>query len=206
MLYDAYQIHNDLLGPLRLMAQALQGFFDHPWPLVGNAPVMRSAAAAMELLSNAGMSHGRPDFGIRSTTVSGAEMTITEELVRSTPFCNLLHFRKDSPREEPTVLVVAPLSGHFPTLLRGTVRTLLPDHDVFITDWQNARNVPLLFGQFGLDDFVDLVIDFIRLLGPRVHVVAVCQPSVPVLAAVSLLAASSDACQPASMVFDGRSD
>src|SRR5438477_3077733 len=203
MLYDAYQLHSDLLGPLRLMAEVLRGFFDHPWPLVGNAPAMRRAAAAMELLSNAGMSHGRPDFGIRSAMVSGAEVAVSEQVVLSTPFCNLLHFRKDSPREEPIVLVVAPLSGHFPTLLRGTVRTLLPDHDVFITDWQNARNVPLLFGRFGLDDFVDLVIDFIRFLGPRVHVVAVCQPSVPVLAAVSLLAASADACQPASMVLMG---
>jgi poly(3-hydroxybutyrate) depolymerase len=203
MLYDAYQLHNDLLGPLRLIAEALRGFFDHPWPLVGNGPAMRSAAAAMELLSNAGMSHGRPDFGIRSATVSGAEVAVSEQVVLSTPFCNLLHFRKDSQREEPTVLVVAPLSGHFPTLLRGTVQTLLPDHDVFITDWVNARNVPLLFGRFGLDDFVDLVIDFIRLLGPRVHVVAVCQPSVPVLAAVSLLAASGEACQPASMVLMG---
>jgi poly(3-hydroxybutyrate) depolymerase len=203
MLYDAYQLHNDLLGPLRLMAEALRVFFDHPWPLVGHAPVMRRAAAAMELLSNAGMSHGRPDFGIRSTTISSAEIPVIEEVVRSTPFCNLLHFRKDSRCEDPTVLVVAPLSGHFPTLLRGTVRTLLPDHDVFITDWRNARNVPLLFGRFGLDDFVDLVIDFIRFLGPRVHVVAVCQPSVPVLAAVSLLAASGEACKPASMVLMG---
>src|SRR5438132_3491456 len=203
MLYDAYQLHSDLLGPLRLMAEVLRGFFDHPWPLVGNAPAMRRAAAAMELLSNAGMSHGRPDFGIRSAMVSSAEVAVSEQVVLSTPFCNLLHFRKDSPREEPIVLVVAPLSGHFPTLLRGTVRTLLPDHDVFITDWQNARNVPLLFGRFGLDDFVDLIIRFIRLLGPQVHVMAVCQPSVPVLAAVSLLAAAGEACQPASMILMG---
>jgi poly(3-hydroxybutyrate) depolymerase len=203
MLYDAYQIHNDLLGPLRLMAEALRGFFDQPWPMVGNAPVLRRAAAAMELLSNAGMSHGRPDFGIASVTVAGAEVAVSERVVLSTPFCNLLHFRKDSLREEPIVLVVAPLSGHFPTLLRGTVQTLLPDHDVFITDWANARNVPLLFGRFGLDDFVDLVIRFIRFLGPRAHIMAVCQPSVPVLAAVSLLAASGEACQPASMVLMG---
>src|SRR5437762_14216408 len=117
MLYDAYQIHNDLLGPLRLMAEALRGFFDHPWPLVGNAPVMRRAAAAMELLSNAGMSHGRPDFGIRSVMVEGTEIPVTERVVCSTPFCNLLHFRKDLQREEQIALVVAPLSGHFPLLL-----------------------------------------------------------------------------------------
>src|SRR5437660_4521719 len=115
MLYETYQAHNDLLGPIRLMAEAFRGFLNHPWPLLGNAPCMRSAAAAMELLSNAGMSHGRPDFGIRSVTLSGEEVAVAEEVVLSTPFCNLLHFRKDSQREEPIVLVVAPLSGHFPT-------------------------------------------------------------------------------------------
>jgi poly(3-hydroxybutyrate) depolymerase len=203
MLYEAYQVHNDVLGPIRLMAEAFRGFLNHPWPLVGNAPCIRSAAAAMELLSNAGMSHDRPDFGIRAVTIEGEAIAVTEEVVASDPFCNLLHFRKDRPREEPIILVVAPLSGHFPTLLRGTVQTLLPDHDVFITDWVNARNVPLLFGRFGLDDFVDLVIRFIRLLGPQVHVMAVCQPSVPVLAAVSLLAAAGEACQPASMILMG---
>ena len=203
MLYEAYQVHNDVLGPIRLIAEAFRGFLDQPWPLVGTAPLIRGAAAAMELLSNAGMSHERPDFGIRAVTIAGKEVAVTEHVVASDPFCNLLHFRKDTAREEPVVMVVAPLSGHFPTLLRGTVKTLLPDHDVFVTDWANARNVPLLYGRFGLDDFVDLVIRFIRLLGPRVHVMAVCQPSVPVLAAVSLLAASGEACQPASMILMG---
>jgi poly(3-hydroxybutyrate) depolymerase len=203
MLYEAYQAHNDILGPIRLMAEAFRGILDQRWPLFENAPLIRSAAAAMELLSNAGMSHDRPDFGIRTVTVNDEEAAVTEEVIASDPFCNLLHFRKDSAREDPAVLVVAPLSGHFPTLLRGTVKTLLPDHDVSITDWANARNVPLLHGRFGLDDFVDLVIRYIRLLGPRVHVMAVCQPSVPVLAAVSLLAASGDACQPASMTLMG---
>jgi poly(3-hydroxybutyrate) depolymerase len=185
------------------MAEAFRGILDQPWPLFENAPLIRNVAAAMELLSNAGMSHDRPDFDIRTVMVKGEEAAVSEEVIASDPFCNLLHFRKDTVREEPAVLVVAPLSGHFPTLLRGTVKTLLPDHDVFVTDWANARNVPLLYGRFGLDDFVDLVIRFIRLIGPRVHVMAVCQPSVPVLAAVSLLAASGEACQPASMILMG---
>jgi poly(3-hydroxybutyrate) depolymerase len=157
----------------------------------------------MELLSNAGLSHDRPDFGIRAVIIEGREVSVTEEVVASDPFCRLLHFRKEKVCEAPTVLVVAPLSGHFSTLLRGTVQTLLPDHDVFVTDWANARNVSLLHGRFGLDDFVDLVIRFIRLLGPDVHVMAVCQPSVPVLSAVSLLAAGGDPCQPASMILMG---
>jgi poly(3-hydroxybutyrate) depolymerase len=203
MLYDTYQAQNDVLAPIRLMAEFFRSVLAQPWPLIGDAPLVRSTAAAMELLSNAGMSHDRPDFGIRDVAIDGKEVAVTEEVVASHPFCNLLHFRKDGPREEPTVLVVAPLSGHFPTLLRGTVRTLLPEHNVYITDWANARNVPLLYGRFDLDDFVDVVIRFIRLMGPSVHVMAVCQPSVPVLAAASLLAAGGDACQPASMILMG---
>jgi poly(3-hydroxybutyrate) depolymerase len=203
MLYDAYQAHSDVFGPIRLMAEAFRGFFDQPWPLIGDMPLVRGAAAAMELLSHAGMSHDRPDFGIRTVTISGEEVAVAEEAVASHPFCSLLHFRKEASRDEPRVLVVAPLSGHFPTLLRGTVQTLLPEHDVYLTDWVNARNVPLLHGRFDLDDFVELVIRYIRLLGPPIHVIAVCQPSVPVLAAVSLLAAAGDPCQPASMTLMG---
>ena len=203
MLYEAYQVHNDVLGPVRLMAETFRCLLNQPWPLFVNTPLIRSASAAMELLSNAGMSHARPDFGIRTTLIEGQEVTVTEEIAAADPFCNLLHFRKDNPCEAPRILVVAPLSGHFRTLLRGTVQALLPEHDVFVTDWANARNVPLLHGRFGLDDFVDLLIRFIHLLGPDVHVMAVCQPSVPVLAAVSLLAAGGDPCQPASMILMG---
>src|SRR5690242_3497021 len=203
MLYDTYQVHSDVLAPIRLMAEFFRGVLTQPWPLIENAPLVRSAAAAMELLSNAGMSHDRPEFGIRKVTVGGAEVGVTEEVVASHAFCRLLHFRKEETRDEPTVLVVAPLSGHFSTLLRGTVSTLLPDHNVYITDWVNARNIPLLYGRFDLDDFVDVVSRFVRLLGPNIHVMAVCQPSVPVLAAVSLLAASGDPCQPASMILMG---
>src|SRR5713101_4987815 len=123
MLYDAYQAHSDVFGPIRLMAGAFRGWLDQPWPLLGDVPFVRGAAAAMELLSHAGMSHDRPDFSIRSVTLDGAEVAVTEEVVASDPFCNLLHFRKDRATDEPRVLVVAPLSGHFPTLLRGTVQT-----------------------------------------------------------------------------------
>ena len=203
MLYEAYQVHNDVFGPVRLMAETFRCLLNQPWPFIANAPLIRSASAAMELLSNAGLSHDRPDFDIRNVLIEGREVSVTEEVVVSDPFCRLLHFRKEKVREAPTILVVAPLSGHFPTLLRGTVQTLLPDHDVFVTDWANARNVSLLHGRFGLDDYVDLLIRFIRFLGPNIHVMAVCQPSVPVLAAVSLLAAGGDPCQPASMILMG---
>ncbi len=203
MLYDAYQAQNDIFGPIRLIAGTASQWLGHTWLPIGDMPFMRGAAAAMELLSHAGMSHQRPDFRIDRVTIDGQEIAVHEEIAASHPFCNLVHFRKDLVRDEPTVLVVAPLSGHFATLLRGTVETLLADHNVYLTDWVNARDVPLLFGRFDLDDFVELVIRFIRVLGPRTHVVAVCQPSVPVLAAVSLLAADEDPCQPSSMVLMG---
>ena len=203
MLYDAYDAQNDMFGPIRLLAGTASEWLGQPWLSTGNLPFVRDAAAAMELLSHAGLSHERPPFRIDKVTVDGREVAVSEEVVASHPFCNLLHFRKELSRDEPTVLVVAPLSGHFATLLRGTVETLLADHNVYLTDWVNARDVPLLYGRFNLDDFVELVIRFVRLLGPRTHVMAVCQPSVPVLAAVSLLAADHDPSQPSSMILMG---
>jgi poly(3-hydroxybutyrate) depolymerase len=203
MLYDTYQAHSDIFAPVRLFAEFFRGVLSQPWPFIQDAPLVRGTAAAMELISNAGMSHDRPEFGIRKVVVGEKEIGVVEEVVAAHPFCRLLHFRKEVNRDEPTVLIVAPLSGHFSTLLRGTVSTLLPDHNVYITDWVNARNVPLLYGRFDLDDFVDLVIRFVRLLGPNLHVMAVCQPSVPVLAAASLLAAGGDPCQPASIILMG---
>jgi poly(3-hydroxybutyrate) depolymerase len=203
MLYEAYQAHSDAFAQVRLMAEAARGWLAQPWPVIGGHPMMRSMAAACELVSRAGMSHEPPAFGLRETVVSGRRVAVREEVARRHPFCTLLHFRKDRAVAQPRVLVVAPLSGHFPTLLRGTVETLLPEHDVYITNWINARNIPLLHGRFDLDDYIDLVIGDLRALGPGAHVIAVCQPSVPVLAAISLMAAAQDPAQPASMVLMG---
>jgi poly(3-hydroxybutyrate) depolymerase len=203
MLYEAYNAHTDVLDAIRLLAHAGCGFLGQPWPLVADHPVMRGAAAACELVSRAGMSHSRPEFGITETRVGDRLARITEEAIARHPFCTLLHFAKDIPVEQPPVLIVAPMSGHFATLLRGTVEAMLPDHDVYITDWINARNVPLFYGRFDLDDFIDLVVDFVHVLGPRTHIVAVCQPAVPVMAAVSLMAASGDPAQPATMTLMG---
>jgi poly(3-hydroxybutyrate) depolymerase len=202
MLYHAYQAQSDAFAPVKLMAEALSGIFDQRW--LDDVPGMRHAAAAMTMLSHAGLSHKRPEFGIAAVTVDGAAVPVAEEVVAVRPFCSLLHFKKAVARpDEPKLLMVAPMSGHFSTLLRGTVATALTDHDVYLTDWHNARNVPLAQGPFGLDDFVEEVIGLIRLLGPDLHVVAVCQPSVAVLAAVSLLAAANDPFQPKSMVLMG---
>ena len=203
MLYHAYQAQRDALASLRVFAETVVGILDQPWPVIGGLPIVRGAAAAMTLLARTGISHDRPQFGITSVRVNGGETAVSEEVVAAHPFCNLIRFRKAALVEEPKLLVVAPLSGHFATLLRGTVATLLPDHDVYLTDWVNARNVPLIHGRFDLDDEIELLIAFMRRLGPNLHVMAVCQPSVPVLAAVSLLAAEEDPAQPVSMVLMG---
>ena len=204
MLYYAYQAQCDALFPLRLMAETAGSLLapkTRPW--FGELPLVRGAAAALDLFSKSGLRHERPDFGISRVRVDGAEVPVSEEIVLTHPFCRLVHFRKAIPVDQPKLLIVAPLSGHFATLLRDTVATALPDHDVYLTDWINARNVPVQHGRFGLDDMIDLVIDFIRHLGLGCHVMAVCQPSVPVLAAVALMATANDPCQPSSMVLMG---
>jgi poly(3-hydroxybutyrate) depolymerase len=200
MLYQAYLAQNDAMTPLRLMAEASSGFLNS-W--FGDNPLLRNAAAAFDMVSHSGIQHERPDFRIAETVVNGRTVAVAEEVVVATPFCSLLHFVKDSTVKQKKLLLVAPLSGHFATLLRGTVETMLPDHDLYVTDWVNARNVPLIHGRFDLDDFIDLVIDFVHRLGPDTHLVAVCQPAVPVLAAVALMAAEKDPLQPASMTLMG---
>jgi poly(3-hydroxybutyrate) depolymerase len=203
MLYEAYQAHSDAVAPVRWLAHAFQGLLNQPWPMVAHHPVFRGAAAACEMVARAGAWHERPDFGIHRTMVAGRPVAVDEVPVLYHPFCTLRHFRKDVTVEQPRLLVVAPLSGHFATLLRGTIETLLPDHDVYFTDWVNGRNVPLLYGRFDLDDHIDPMASFMRELGPDTHVLAVCQPSVPVLAAVSLLAADNDPAQPRTMTLMG---
>ena len=202
MLYYAYQAQCDVLAPLRMFAEAAHGLFQQSWPGDGH-PLIRGTAAALNLFSNTRISHERPKFGIDRVIAGGDEVALSEEAVAIHPFCRLLHFKKAADLEQPKLLVVAPLSGHFSTLLRGTVAALLPDHDVYLTDWVNARNIPLEEGRFGLDDEIDLIVDFLRRLGPGTHIMAVCQPSVPVLAAVARMAMVDDPSQPASMVLMG---
>jgi len=204
MLYEAYQAQSDVMGPFRIMAQATTGMLNQPWPAYfADNPMIRGVAAACEMFSRAGISHARPPFGLDTTVVNGKTVAVTEEVTVASPFCSLLHFAKDSKVKQPRVLVVAPMSGHFSTLLRGTVETLLTEHDVWITDWVNARNIPLTHGAWGLDDFIDTIVDFVHVLGPDVHIVAVCQPSVPVLVAAALMAAAKDPIKPRSMVLMG---
>ena len=147
-----------------------------------------------------------PRSGCTTTQVGNETVAVNEEILLRKPFCQLLRFHRDTARRDPKVLVVAPMSGHFATLLRGTVEALLPDHDVHITDWTDAREVPLDKGNFDLDDYVDYIIEFCRYLGPDVHVIAVCQPSVPVMGAAALMAQAKDPRQPQVGHPDGRSD
>jgi poly(3-hydroxybutyrate) depolymerase len=199
MLYLAYQLQSDIMMPVRAWASMAVNSGSPPFFVDHLA--MRHLTAAYELVSRAGLSHTRPPFGIGSVTVGNRDIEVREEAVLTTPFGTLLHFKKDVATEQPRVLLVAPLSGHFATLLRATVKTMLPDHDVYITDWHNARDVPLTAGRFGVDEYTDHIIKFLEALGPGAHVLAVCQPCVAVLAAVAVMAQAGNPAQPRSMTL-----
>ena len=201
MLYQAYQAHADWTVPLRLGAGVLAAGLSAPGYEPMDEAARRSLASACELFAFAGLSHRRPRYGIAEVAVGGRVVAVAEEVVQQTPFCTLLRFRKDSAAEQPRVLLIAPMSGHFATLLRGTVRTMLPDHDVYLTDWHNARDVPLLAGRFGLDDFIEHLIAFTERLGSAPHLVAVCQPTVAALAAVALMAEDGSPATPRSLTL-----
>jgi poly(3-hydroxybutyrate) depolymerase len=201
MLYLGFQACTDLLAPLRAFSNSAAAALSQPLPGVSRNPFPRALVAICEVIARAGLSHRRPDFGIDHVDLGGEPVSIRETAIFRTPFCTLLHFAKDRAPAQPRILLVAPLSGHFATLLRDTVETLLPHHDVFITDWHNARDVGLRHGGFGFDDFVDHVITFLERLGSGTHVVGVCQPCVAVLAAVAIMAEGSHPAQPPSMTL-----
>ncbi len=203
MLYSAYQAQADLMDPIRGFAQlSMQMLGETARQLNGyTPPFVHQMLAGAELVSRAHLTHTRPAYGIDRVMVGNRETPVTERAVMSTPFGTLLNFHKETTLPQPKVLVVAPLSGHFATLLRGTVKTLLADHDVYITDWHNARDIALSAGRFGFEDYVDHIIQFIEALGTRTHVLAVCQPCVQVLVAASVMAQHKSPYQPASMTL-----
>ena len=200
-MYLAYQTQADLMEPVRFGARLARKMLNTPFMAAfGNAGI-RHMSAAYEMVERAGLSHGRPPFGIPSVAVGNRELEVTEEPVYRLPFGTLLHFKKDADVPQPRVLVVAPMSGHFATLLAGTVRTLLPDHDVFITDWHNARDVSLEHGPFAFDDYVEHIIKFLEWMGPGAHLLAVCQPCVQALVASAVMAQEGNVAQPRSMTL-----
>ena len=201
MLYQAYLAHSDIMVPVRSLAGMAMKTIGQPLAGITDNAVLRNLTAAYELISRASLTHDRPPYRITSTVVGNREVAVTEEAACVTPFGTLLHFKKDIDTAQPRVMLVAPLSGHFATLLRATVRTLLPEHDVYITDWHNVRDVAVTQGKFGFDDYVDHLIRFLEKIGPGGHVVAVCQPCVAVLAAVAVMAEDGNAAQPRSMTL-----
>ncbi|MGW8390899.1 polyhydroxyalkanoate depolymerase [Pseudoduganella sp. HUAS MS19] len=209
MLYQLHEMQRSLLHPLMQWAEASSKLFTNPVSPFAHTPFSQRIAAGYELMYRLGKEYEKPEFGIKQAVVNGKQVHIDERVVENKPFCKLLHFRKDVSEKEfkalkqPTVLLVAPLSGHHATLLRDTVQALLSEHDVYITDWIDARLVPLSEGPFHLNDYVKYVQEFIRLLGPDLHVISVCQPTVPVMAAISLMATAKDPKLPKTMTMMG---
>ena len=207
MLYHWYELSHAAVGPARVAADSCRLMLQHPLNLMGQTSLARHTAAALEVFERTTRRYDRPSFGISRTSVDSAPVAVTEKVVWQSPFCKVVHFERDLPQarrdRDPRLLIVAPMSGHFATLLRGTVETFLPDHEVYITDWQDAHEVPLIAGAFDLDDYIDTIRGIFRHFGGDVHVFAVCQPSVPVLAATALMEADGDPDVPLSVMMAG---
>ena len=203
MLYDAYEVQRTVLSAASAWADLSSQWLLNPLnPLAYNniAPLM---ASGLDVFAHASASRGKPDFGFTEVDVNGRMIPVTEEIILRKPFGQLKRFRRKGAWGQPKLLIVAPMSGHYATLLRGTVERMLPSYDVYITDWRDARLVSLQDGHFDLDDYIDYLIEFLEKIGPRTHVLAVCQPSVPVYAAAALMAADENACRPATLTLMG---
>ncbi len=206
MFYQLYELNHAAMAPFRASADVMRLAYRSPLNPLSHTVLGRTLAAGFEVFERVTRRYGKPEFGLPTTTVEGQMVTVTEEIVWKKPFCNLIHFKRDLPpsvEQGPRILIVAPMSGHYATLLRGTVEALIQSADVYITDWIDARTVPLTDGNFDLDDYIDYVIEILHHLGKGTNVVAVCQPSVPVLAAVSVMEANDDPLSPASMTLMG---
>ncbi|MBI1179400.1 MAG: polyhydroxyalkanoate depolymerase [Alphaproteobacteria bacterium] len=204
MLYHTHELGRIALQPARMMAEAGQIVFSNPLNPWSHTWTGKAISAACAVFEETTRRFEKPSFNLPFTVIDDQEYPVREEIVGRKPFCQLRHFvREGVPEGDPRLLLVAPLSGHFATLLRGTVESLLPHHDLYITDWRDARNIPVGEGTFDLDDYIDYIIDYLHLLGPNTHVMAVCQPAVPVFAAVALMSQDQDPCVPSSMTLMG---
>ena len=206
-MYWMYEMMHASLNPLRAVTDATRLVLRNPMNMWSHTDIGKSLAASCELFERTTRRYGKPEWGVYEVEIDGEVVPVEVQSVWEKPFCRLLNFERkfaQAPKDpQPRVLLVAPMSGHYATLLRGTVEGLLPGHDVYITDWTDARMVPLSEGRFDLDDYIDYVIEMLHLLGPNVHVIAVCQPSVPVVAAISLMEAQNDPLVPTSMTLMG---
>jgi len=202
-LYNLKEMQRAGMAPIRMMANATKHLFSNPLHPMSYTGLGRHMAAAGELLERITQSYPKPEFGLTSTVVDGKKVDVWEEVVLEMPMCTLKRFKRNTKRQDPRLLLVAPMSGHHAPLLRGTVEALLPHHDVFITDWHDAREVPLFKGEFNLNTYVDYIIAFLRKMGPNCHTMAVCQPSVPLYAAIALMNEDNDPCTPRTMTLMG---
>jgi poly(3-hydroxybutyrate) depolymerase len=206
LAYHMYEAAHWMLSPARAASGATELLFKNPFNPLSHTPYGRTVAAACELFERTTRRYGKPAFGFDSTIVNGQRVAVSERVVWERPFGRVVSFDRaltGEQQRQPKVLMVAPMSGHYATLLRGTVEAFLPGHQVYITDWTDARLVPLIEGRFDLDDYIDYLISMFRALGPDLHVMAVCQPSVPVMAAIALMEAENDPLTPRSMVLMG---
>jgi poly(3-hydroxybutyrate) depolymerase len=205
-LYFFYEAAQTAMAPARALSEAMKSFYSNPMNPMTQTAFGKTMAASAEMFERTTRRYGKPAFDLPFTEMNGKKVAITERIIWKKPFCQLLHFDRQLPPRSPAspkVLIVAPVSGHYATLLRGTVEAFLPTHDVYITDWIDARSVPLSDGHFDLDDYIDYLIEMFELLGPETHVMAVCQPSVPVAAAVAVMEAEDNPSTPASMTLMG---
>jgi len=203
MLYYLHEMQRTALAPMHSIAQAMCLAARHPLNPFANGPAGRWAGAMAEMLEHFTRSFGKPAWRLTETVIDGQPVAVQEETVIRRTYCHLVRFRRAVEREDPKVLVVAPLSGHYATLLRDTVEAMLPDHEVYVTDWQDCRMIPVVQDRFNLNDYIDYLIDFLHFLGPNTHVLAVCQPSVPALAATAVMAGWGDNCVPATLTMIG---
>lgn len=203
MLYDAYEMQRSLLAGASTLANIGAGWMQNPanpFAYSGMGPIVSSA---LDVFAHAAAPRGKPDFGFSTTTVNGKQVSVHEEIVLRKPFGQLKRFRREAVEDSPRLLIVAPMSGHYATLLRGTVERMLPGHDVYITDWRDAKLVPVSDGRFDLDDYVDYLIEFLEHIGPGAHMLAVCQPSVPCYAAAAVMSDSNNPARPKTLTMMG---
>lgn len=204
MLYEAYEMQRSLLAGASAMAEFGSEWLAHPANPLAKTQLGSMMASGLDVFAHASAPHGKPAFNLPFTEIEGKQVAVVEKIEARKPFGQLVHFtRPDAPKGQPKLLIVAPMSGHYATLLRGTVERMLPGHDVWITDWRDARLVPLADGDFHLDDYIDYVMSWLEHIGPNTHVLAVCQPAVPTFAATCLMSAQNNPARPASLTMMG---
>ena len=203
LLYDAYEFQRNWLSGASLLADMGRGWLQNPANPFGQTSFAPMIASGLDVFAHAAHPRGKPEFGFESTVVDGKTVTVFEEIVLRKPFGQLKRFVREGVGGQPKLLIVAPMSGHYATLLRGTVERMMTGHDVYITDWRDAKEVPLDAGRFDLSDYIDYVMEFLAEIGPGAHVLAVCQPSVPVYAATCLMNADKHPCRPATLTMMG---